>query len=252
MTQTKRDEMSFFNNSLQGDKYDQYEEDYYEEVFSLLKLSQRGQNKILLDVGCGSGAWGIRLAKKGYIVVGVDISKTLVKTANAWANAANVNFMPILCDVERLPIRTETFHICFCGYVLHHFKRLNSIFSEISRVLKIQGEIFAVEPNGSNMISKLSRNIMTIFPQQWVMKKGIATSNERVHEIKSYINVLKKTNFMSIQFLVMDRKNNPLVKHSSLIDLLGISRKLLFDIFQQINVGPTGKTELLIRATRQP
>ena len=131
VTQTKQDEMSFFNNSLKGDKYDQYEEDYYEEIFNLLKLSERGQNKILLDVGCGSGAWGIRFAtRKGYTVVGVDISRALIKSADDWANANNVNFMPILCDVEKLPLRTETFQICFCGYVLHHFKCLNPIISE--------------------------------------------------------------------------------------------------------------------------
>ena len=39
----------------------------------------------------------------------------------------------------------------------------SNYFRVFSRVLKIQGEIFAVEPNGSNMITKLYRDIMTIF-----------------------------------------------------------------------------------------
>lgn len=131
--QAKQDEMAFFNNAPADIRYDEFDEAYYQEIFDSIKLPAIPKNKILLDVGCASGAWGIRFAKNGYSVVGVDISKTLVKSAKAWANSAGVNFMPILCDAERLPFKEEAFDLCFCGYVLHHFKHLEQIVSELSR-----------------------------------------------------------------------------------------------------------------------
>jgi len=249
VTQAKRDEIFFFDSVLKDQKYDEFEEHFYEEIFALLKLSV-GKSNVLLDVGCGSGAWGIRLAKKGYAVVGVDISKALIKSARDWANAANVNFMPILGDVEKLPLKTEAFDICFCGYVLHHFKRLHQVVFELSRILKPQGEILAIEPNGSNIINKLTRRMMTVFPQQWVMKKGIATSNERVHEIKSYVKMFNKSGFASVQFLAINRKKNSTPLRLSLIDLLKFSRELLLDVCRRANPGIIGKTELLMRVSK--
>ncbi|MGA3110551.1 MAG: class I SAM-dependent methyltransferase [Candidatus Bathyarchaeia archaeon] len=251
VTQTKRDEMSFFDSALKGTKYDEFEEDYYEKIFALLNLSDRPNTKVLLDVGCGSGAWGIRLTKKGYDVVGVDISRTLVKSAKDWADTANVNFTPILCDVEKLPLRAGTFEICFCGYVLHHFKRLNKLLFELSRVMKAQSELLAVEPNGSNIINKFGRSAMTFFPQQWVMKKGIATSNERVHGIKYYIRIFKKTGFCTLKFSAVNRETSSAPLRLSLIGLLISGRKLFFSIYQRTTSGPTGKTELLMRASKK-
>jgi ubiquinone/menaquinone biosynthesis C-methylase UbiE len=250
ITQSKRDEISFFDSVLNGQKYDEFEEHFYKEIFDLLKVSA-GKSKVLLDVGCGSGAWGIRLAKKGYDVVGVDISKALIKSARDWANAADVNFMPILGDVERLPLRTEAFDIGFCGYVLHHFKRLHQILFELSRILKPQGKILAIEPNGSNIVNKLARRTMTVFPQQWVMKKGIATSNERVHEIKSYFNAFNKTGFAYVQFLTINRTKNFTQLRFNLIDCLKFGRELLFEVCHHITPGIIGETELLMQVYKQ-
>jgi ubiquinone/menaquinone biosynthesis C-methylase UbiE len=235
---------------LKGQKYDEFEEHFYEDIFDLLKVSAAKSN-VLLDVGCGSGAWGIRLAKKGYDVVGVDISRHLIKSARNWARAANVNFMPILGDAEKLPLRAEAFDIGFCGYVLHHFKRLHRVVFELSRILKPQSEILAIEPNGSNIINKLTRRIMTVFPQSWVMKKGIATSNERVHEIKSYFKAFNKTGFASMQFLAINRKKNSAPLRLSVMDFLNFGRELFFDVCQHTIPGIIGKTELVMRVYKQ-
>lgn len=250
VTQTKRDEISFFDSVLKDQKYDEFEEHFYEEIFDLLKLSV-GKSNVLLDVGCGSGAWGIRLAKKGYDVVGVDISKALIKSARNWANAANVNFMPILGDVEKLPLKTEAFDIGFCGYVLHHFKRLHQVVFELSRILKPQGEILAIEPNGSNIINKLTRRMMTVFPQSWVMKKGIATSNERLHEIKSYVKMFNETDFASKQFLTIWHRNGNYSLHLSVMALLKFGRELLFDMCHRTAPDIIANTDLLMRMSKQ-
>lgn len=249
-SQTKNDEMIFFDHSLTNEKYDKYPSEYYEEIFTLLKLPPNGYSEMALDIGCGSGAWGIRLAKKGYRVIGVDISIILLKSAKNWAKKENVEFEPILCDVEYLPLKDETFKICWCGYVLHHFRNLRSIVPQLHRVLEYPGAIFAAEPNGSNIINKLSRRLMILFPQQWVMKKGIATSNERVHEIKVYIKTFKETNFESTSFMVANRIETSSTTHTRLIELLSTVRKILFNALNVAVSGSFGKTELLMKATK--
>jgi cyclopropane fatty-acyl-phospholipid synthase-like methyltransferase len=82
--QAKKDEISFFNMP----ECKTYEETgvnnlgvFIEEIYDLLKLSHPTKGEIVLDAGCGSGAWGLSLAKKGYVVVGVDISKMQIKQA---------------------------------------------------------------------------------------------------------------------------------------------------------------------------
>ena len=110
MVQDKRDETSFFSKP-KDETYKEIEannlEVFIEEVYGLLKLSHPTEGELVLDANCGFGAWGIRLAKKGYVVVGADISKVQIKQAQEKDSSDNVIFMPILCDLERLPLRTQ-------------------------------------------------------------------------------------------------------------------------------------------------
>jgi len=200
LTQAKNDEITFFS---QFSDYDVLPEQYYEAVFDTQKISGANKKQIVLEIGCGSGAWGIRLAKKGYSVVGIELSPILAKHAKNSAKKMNADFSVIICDAERLPIRFESVEICYCGYVLHHFKTLSALFSELNTALKPNGKLYAVEPNGSSPIIALQRKLMTMLPQKWVMAKGIATSNERVHPIKKYLksfsNVFSDTYYCFIK-----------------------------------------------------
>ncbi len=245
--------MSFFSSLPPNTKYDEFDSQYYNHILSLMHLSKPEPNgKLLLDVGCASGAWGIRLAEKGFTVIGIDISKAFIKSSRDWAKVANVDFNPILCDIDHLPIKAGGIQVCFCGYVLHHFRCLDFVVAELSSVLEDGGPIFAVEPNGSNMIHKLSRGVMTALPQRWVMSKGIATSNERVHEINSFIKIFNKNELSEIRFITINREKPSSHEHPSIVvKLLVAGRKILFNSYQRISVGPTGKTELLIHALKK-
>ncbi|HUV42610.1 MAG TPA: class I SAM-dependent methyltransferase [Patescibacteria group bacterium] len=55
-----------------------------------------------LDLGCGTGAKSIYLAKKGFKVTGVDISKTAIEHAKANAEKAKVKVEFIVADVTDL------------------------------------------------------------------------------------------------------------------------------------------------------
>lgn len=72
--------------------------DYFTNVIKAGKVKPGSA----LDLGCGTGAKSIYLAKKGFKVTGIDISKTAIKLAkkNAQKAKAQVNF--IVADVTGL------------------------------------------------------------------------------------------------------------------------------------------------------
>ncbi len=61
--------------------------DFLEEIFS--KFSEKRPNRIL-DVGCGTGGHALRLAKRGYDVIGIDFSKSMIRIANDKARERDV------------------------------------------------------------------------------------------------------------------------------------------------------------------
>jgi cyclopropane fatty-acyl-phospholipid synthase-like methyltransferase len=74
-----------------------------------------------LDIGCGSGVWGIKLAKRGWDVTGVDIVDKALQRAQERIKKENVNVKLVHDDVTklnspeigehyRLVLDTGTFH----------------------------------------------------------------------------------------------------------------------------------------------
>ena len=105
----------------------------------LKQIPKRGE---LLDVGCYSVKYGIRLPKKinnlGYNYHGVD------------KNYENLDLNITRCDIEidHLPYLRDTFDIIILNQVLEHLGR-NPVFAlkEMSRVLKKGGVLVITTPN---------------------------------------------------------------------------------------------------------
>jgi ubiquinone/menaquinone biosynthesis C-methylase UbiE len=254
MSQAKNDEISFFNEVVEDLRREEITvnnlESFIENVYDILKLRHPVKDEIILDAGCGSGAWGIKLASNGYVVVGADISKVQVKQARDKAKLANVMFMPILCDLERLPLKEQAFQLCICGYVLHHFRSLDDILPEISRILETQGSVIIIDPNGSNIVHTLIRNIESLFPRSWFMNKHIATSNEMVHDVKFYLKALKKTKFNSISY-GLKNANVPKYSHFNLFVILVSIRSTILELCKKLLPGLNGKTEIILIASKR-
>ena len=61
----------------------------------------------ILDLACGAGRHSIELARRGYDVVGFDLSPALLKTARAAARQAKVRVAFDRGDMRALPYRNE-------------------------------------------------------------------------------------------------------------------------------------------------
>ncbi len=107
-------------------------EEQPEDSKRLLPYLKKGDN--VLDLGCGSGRESIFLAKQGFKVWGIDISKEAIKKAQA--KAEKVNFQ--IGNANEIPFENEFFNAVYSGWVLH-FIPLEKPAKEIYRVLKKGG-----------------------------------------------------------------------------------------------------------------
>jgi SAM-dependent methyltransferase len=155
--------------------------------------------KKILDAGCGPGTYGIMLAQAGNEVVGIEISPGSVQVANQRAKDRAVDFAARVGDLENLPFDDNTFDVCFCGWVLHHFPDINKAVSELVRVLKPGGNIALVEPNESNLAVRFSRFVEDLpLLRSWVLREGWDTPNRTINKHTDYIEALVKNGVTDI------------------------------------------------------
>lgn len=151
--------MSEFLNK-QSKYFDKYsdESSYKETIASerefdtLLKLMGEDiTGKRVLDLGCGSGRFGIKLAiNTNAEVIGADISKTSVNIANTRAKNLGVkNFLAIESNFLN-PSDLENFDFIFCINMLHHTDQQIKIASNIYKLLKPGGSWIILENNPIN------------------------------------------------------------------------------------------------------
>ena len=93
----------------------------------------------VLDVGCGTGALTLKLAKAGFEVTGVDISQSMLAQLAERAKGLNVKLVE--ADIFSLPFPDSCFDSAVSRWVLPHFSNWESALREVARVLKPGGVI---------------------------------------------------------------------------------------------------------------
>jgi SAM-dependent methyltransferase len=76
-----------------------------ERILALFQREEEGRQPPFgpaLDLGCGSGIWGVELAKRGWHVTGVDFVPKALRRARTRAQQAGVEMRLIEGDVTRL------------------------------------------------------------------------------------------------------------------------------------------------------
>lgn len=118
-----------------------WEHEPSKHIIEFLKYLDKGDN--ILDAGCGSGRDSILLAKKGFSVVGIEISNTAIEKAKKFAAEQNLKIPFKKCAVEKIDFPDEHFDKIYTCYVLHH-SDLKKALHEFHRVLKPKGILFVV------------------------------------------------------------------------------------------------------------
>lgn len=169
--QVKKLEIDFFSKFKDGN-YDVFTEDSYRILLKFFGgLARRSQDKIIVDLGCGSGSFSMYLNGLGIKLLGIDLCFNLVEVAKQ--KVMNSEF--IVGDVESLPLADESVDLISFSGILHHLPSLEKAAKEAWRVLKKGGRCFAYDPNKKNPIMWLYRYKRSPF----YSSKGV-TFNERL------------------------------------------------------------------------
>ena len=105
-------------------------------------------DKVIVEIGCGSGRITKTLAALFKHVVAVDISPTMLEKAKAFVGADNVSF--IESDGVSVPVPPETADLAFSYIVYQHFPSREAIeasFQGVSQALR-PGGLFKTQVRG--------------------------------------------------------------------------------------------------------
>ena len=165
------------------------------EFETLLRFMGNLAGKRVLDLGCGIGRNGIKLAQYAGEVVGYDISDVAVAKANEFAKQLGIgNFRAELnnfSDVDK-----EGFDVILCVNMLHHSSSPLQVLGSISRALRPGGQLIIMENNPLNplfpiffmMIGQLKAHFTKQFlmVNRFTLAKLIAASNMAIASIERH------------------------------------------------------------------
>jgi 2-polyprenyl-3-methyl-5-hydroxy-6-metoxy-1,4-benzoquinol methylase len=106
----------------------------------------------ILDIGCGTGRHSIELARRGYSVVGVDLSESLLKRAREKASGQQLSVVFQRHDARDLPFRNEfdlAIMLCEGAFPLMESDEMNfRILRNAAAALKPKGKLIFTTLNG--------------------------------------------------------------------------------------------------------
>jgi SAM-dependent methyltransferase len=126
------------------------------EIQLILRDLEEQQPKNILELGCGGGWLSKILTEKGYSVIGIDVSQSLVANAKKINLESNAEY--ITGDCTYLPFKEGSFDYIIGIAILHHLDLANTI-TECNRVLTSRGSLLFMEPNALNPLMALGRKL---------------------------------------------------------------------------------------------
>jgi 2-polyprenyl-6-hydroxyphenyl methylase/3-demethylubiquinone-9 3-methyltransferase len=146
------------DSSVNNDIYDQYGERWYtakDDPVALLRAEARARYQWIiaelrgrysdrsiriLDVGCGAGFLANALALSGYLVTGVDLSKSTLEVAQNHDSTKTVDYR--YGNAYNLEFEDGAFNVVCAMDFLEHVEYPEKIVHEVARVLKPGGLFF--------------------------------------------------------------------------------------------------------------
>lgn len=106
----------------------------------------------ILDVGCGTGRHSIELTTRGYKMVGIDLSESMLQRAKEKARSQNVDIEFMIADARNLHFDKEfdvAIMLCERGFPLMETDEMNyEILKNVTRALKDNCKFIFTTLNG--------------------------------------------------------------------------------------------------------
>lgn len=166
--------------------------EYFEERLKYKLLSINNiKDKIVADLGCGTGFVSLALAGEASIVFSIDNSVNMLKELKTASLKKGLkNIYPIKSSLDSLALFDESLDAVFINMALHHIKDAERAIEEKYRVLKEGGFVVisdVMEHNGE-------------WAREEMFDEWLGFSNEQI------ANWLKKAGFKNINIENTDLK----------------------------------------------
>jgi SAM-dependent methyltransferase len=108
------------------------------------------QDKVMLDVACGSGGPALRIAEKtGCSIVGIDVHEQAISTANSLAEQRALKeraHFRIVDATAKLPFDDGSFDAISCIDAINHLPDRKLVIAEWARILKRGARLLFTDP----------------------------------------------------------------------------------------------------------
>lgn len=147
--------------------FEEWDRDYYHPIARRLYdravaamldfLDQGGAGGEILDAGCGPGVHSIRAAQRGFRVLAVDASASVLQEAERRATTAGVaqQIRFVQQDLTRMEIADASVPAAFCWGVVIHIPEIDRALGELARVVSPGGRLALQVTNESAFDHKL-------------------------------------------------------------------------------------------------
>jgi len=167
--------------------------DYYRDEMNspaAFRMIGNVRNKRVLDLACGEGLNTRILAKKGATVVGVDLSKEMIRLARQNEKKERLGIKYYVSDAADLSeLKSKCFDVVTCFMALMDIERYEEAISEVARVLKKNGRfIFSITHPCFEFGDTVNGEPLA----EWKYEEGTGNTAERkaVHlEVKRYFGI---------------------------------------------------------------
>ena len=139
-----------------------------------------------LEVGAGTGYFGLNLARSGLLqdYTATDISPGMLERLGTTARSLGLDVGLACCDAGRLPFADSSFDVVFGHAVLHHLPDLPAAFREMRRVLRPGGRIvFCGEPSRyGDRLAALPKRAGRVLSPAWRALVGASAIARNGHQ----------------------------------------------------------------------
>ena len=163
---------------LTAQTYDeQYGQEQMAKIKSILKGFEPSSHNLVLDLGCGTGLLFNHMGRTNCVIVGVDISRQMLR--KAMEKAVKTNVALIQADADYLPFKSEVFDAVFAITLLQNMPDPTRTLLEINRVLKI---------NASITITFLKKHFTMKESENLIKRAGLKVGKLKNYErLKDYV-----------------------------------------------------------------
>ena len=190
-----------------------YTQNTHLEVDFVEQVIGGDRSKGILDIGCGNGRHSLELARRGYTVLGVDLSESMLAQGRRAAAAENLAVRFMQCDARELPFINQfdvAIMLCEGAFSLMEDDAMDTlILCNIARALKPGGQLVMTAPNAACMLAQPPNAAfdLTTLRETFTLSKTLpdGSSNtldctQRYYTCPELRCLLKEAGFPSVEF----------------------------------------------------